>query len=81
MNIAQTIKHTIETKCPGTFSLYAGYGMDRGKYVRWPTGAQLSEHRNNKGRCISAEYVYADGSKLGYRYSMQRDAYTLTARN
>lgn len=79
MTIAQTIKQTIKTQCPGTFSLYAGYGISGGEYVRWPTGAQLTERRNEKGRCIFAEYQYADGSKLAYRYSTRSERYSLTA--
>lgn len=77
--IAQTIKHDIETKCPGCFSLYAGYGMNGGQCVRWPTGAQLKERRNDSGRCTFAEYAYADGSRLAYRYHTGRQTYTLTA--
>ena len=67
MTIAQQIKATIETKCPGTFSLYAGYGMAGGQYVRWPTGRQETEKRNEKGQCVMARYRYADNSTLTYK--------------
>ena len=67
MTIAQQIKETIESKCPGTFSLYAGYGMANGEYVRWPTGVQEKETRNDKGQCSMARYRYADNSTLTYR--------------
>ena len=67
MTIAQQVKETIESKCPGTFSLYAGYGMANGEYVRWPTGVQEKETRNDKGQCSMARYRYADNSTLTYR--------------
>jgi hypothetical protein len=67
MTIAQQIKATIETKCPGTFSLYAGYGMAGGQYVRWPTGHMEAETRNERGQCSMARYRYADNSTLTYK--------------
>ena len=67
MTIAQQVKEIIESQCPGTFSLYAGYGMAEGKYVRWPTGVQEKETRNDKGQCSMARYRYADNSTLTYR--------------
>ena len=76
--LAQQVKQIIETECPGTFSLYAGYGMKAGQYVRYPTGAQLSERRNDKGRCTYALYTYADGSRLAYKYSSRTERYSLT---
>ena len=79
MNIAQQVKETIESKCPGTFSLYAGYGMAEGKYVRWPTGVQEKETRNDKGQCSMARYRYADDSTLTYK-RMADNRYTLTAK-
>ena len=79
MTIAQNLKQTIETKCPGTFSLYAGYGMNGGGYVRFPGGVQELEKRNEQGRCTHARYRYADGSTLTYKYSVARESYTLTA--
>lgn len=78
--IADTIRETILEKCPGTFSLYAGYGMIGGNYVRFPQGSQVSEKRNRNGRVISAEYIYADGSTLAYRYSEATGSYSLTAK-
>lgn len=67
MTIAQQVKETIESQCPGTFSLYAGYGMVNGAYVRWPTGMQEKETRNDKGQYSMARYRYADGSTLTYK--------------
>ena len=79
MTIAQQVKQTIETKCPGTFSLYAGYGVAGGQYVRWPTGCQEAEKRNDKGQCAMARYRYADNSTLTYKRRPDND-YTLIAR-
>ncbi len=79
MNIAQQVKQTIETKCPGTFSLYAGYGMAGGQYVRWPVGHLEAENRNTKGQCAMARYRYADNSTLTYKRRTDND-YTLIAR-
>jgi hypothetical protein len=79
MTIANQIKTTIETQCPGTFSLYAGYGLDRGQPVRYPTGVQLVDVRNPYGRCIKAQYQYADDSVLTYQWSESK-GYTLTAK-
>ena len=67
MTIAQQVKEIIESQCPGTFSLYAGYGMAAGEHVRWPTGVQEKETRNDKGQCSMARYRYADGSTLTYK--------------
>lgn len=67
MSIAQQVKEMIETKCPGTFSLYAGYGMACGQYVRWPTGTREMEKRNEHGQCSMARYRYADNSTLTYK--------------
>ena len=67
MTIAQQVKETIETQCPGTFSLYAGYGMSNGKYVRWPTGVQEMEKRNEKGQCSASRYRFSDNSTLTYK--------------
>lgn len=80
MNIAETIKDSIERECSNCFSLYAGYGMNNGEYVRWPTGVQLSEKRNDKGRVIKAAYRYADDSVLHYSYNANIERYTLTAK-
>jgi hypothetical protein len=77
MTIAQDIKTAIETNCPGCFSLYAGYGMRGGEYVRFPNGAQETEKRNDNGRVTLARYRYSDNSTLEYRYSAQTEQYTL----
>lgn len=78
MTIAQQVRDTITTKCPGTFSLYAGYGMEGAEPVRFPTGHMLREKRNENGRCVMAVYQYADDSKLTYRYKSD-GGYTLEA--
>lgn len=77
--IANQVKDTILNKCPGTFSLYAGYGMAGGNYVRFPHGVQIQDKRNLQGRCTKAVYKYADDSKLIYSYSTKTENYTLKA--
>jgi len=76
--LAEVTKSMIENLCPSTFSLYAGYGLNGGEYVRFPQGAQLHEKRNDKGRVINARYRYADGSELVYSYSTAQETYKLT---
>lgn len=78
MTIAEQVRNTITTRCPGTFSLYAGYGMAGAQHVRFPSGHQLRVSRNEKGRCTMAVYQYADDSKLTYRYKND-GSYTLEA--
>lgn len=78
MSIAAQLKKTILTQCPSTFSLYAGYGMKEGEYVRFPQGVQLLDKRDTNGRCIKAVYKYADDSKLVYKCSKASEDYTLT---
>jgi len=77
--LAQTVKTTIETITPDTFSLYAGYGMVDGKYVRYPVAVKEKEKRNDKGRVIFSVYRYADDSTLTYRYNAKNETYTLKA--
>ena len=77
MTLAKQTKNTIEQECPACFSLYAGYGMKAGQYVRFPQGVQLHEKRNGKGRVIKAVYVYADNTKLCYSYSERSETYKL----
>jgi hypothetical protein len=79
MTLAEKTKALIENRCPDCFSLYAGYGLDNGRYVRFPGGVLLSETRNDKGRCMSARYQYADSSTLKYQFSPGRGTYTLKA--
>lgn len=76
--IATKLRDTILDECPGCFSLYAGYGMKAGKYVRFPQGVQLQDKRNAKGLCVKATYQYADGSKLTYSYHPKSERFTLT---
>lgn len=78
-NLASKLRDTIFTQCPECFSLYAGYGMKDGKYVRFTQGVQLQDKRNTNGRCIKAVYQYADGSKLTYKYNTKVGCFTLTA--
>ena len=78
-SIANQVKSTILNKCPGTFSLYAGYGMSGGNYVRFPNGVQIQDKRNTEGRCIKSVYKYADDSKLTYSYNTKTGNYTLKA--
>lgn len=59
-------------QCHDAYSLYAGYGMVNGQYIRFPQGVQLSERRNAKGRVTHAVYQYADNSKLTFTYSENR---------
>lgn len=68
MTIAKRVRDTINSQCPGCFSLYAGYGLNSGQPVRYPQGHVLREKRNNDGRCVMAVYQYADDSQLTYRY-------------
>ena len=77
--IAKQVKDTILNKCAGTFSLYAGYGMAGGNYVRFPQGVQIKDKRNAQRRCIKAVFQYADDSKLTYNYSTKTGNYTLKA--
>ncbi len=77
MTLAERVKQTITTKCPQTFSLYAGYGLEGGQPVHFPGGLQQAERRNKLGRCTHAEYRYADNSVLIYRYN-ETSGYTLT---
>lgn len=79
MSIAEQVKQVILSRCPVTFSLYAGYGMQNGAYVRWPTGAQIAEKRNDNGRCVMARYIYADGSVLEFKWR-EASGYSLTAK-
>jgi hypothetical protein len=79
MKLAEKVKLMIEADSPSCFSLYAGYGMAGGKYVRFPVGAQLAERRNENGRVTRALYKYADDSCLEYKYNPRNESYTLTA--
>lgn len=77
MNLAAKVKQIISEKCSGTFSLYAGYGLDDNlDSVQFPSGVQLNELRNDSGRVTYATYQYADDSILAYR--RKGDGYTLT---
>ena len=82
MSIAEHTKSIIQRECPETFSLYSGYGYkghDRSAPARFPTGVQIAERRNDKGRCMFAAYQYADDSVLEYQYKGD-GKYTLTTK-
>lgn len=64
MSIAQNIK-SILSGC-NTFTIYGGYALQNGQTVRFPTGVQELEKRNDKGQVSHARYLYADGSRLTY---------------
>lgn len=81
MTLADATKTIITTRCPGTFSLYGGYGMQNGEYVYFPLGVQEMEKRNKRGRVVKARYRYADGSELTYIYSTAHECYTLNTCN
>lgn len=79
MKLSEQVKNCIETRCPTTFSLYAGYGIENGKQVRFAGGVQQKERRNDKGRVTYSQYVYADGSILEFKYS-ENNGYKLIAK-
>lgn len=76
-SIAQRIKNIIEVDCSECFSLHAGYGMKNGDYIRWPSGKLLRARRDLNGRCIYAEYIYSDDSRLLYKYNSVHKTYSL----
>lgn len=79
MNNLPSIADQVAQACEGAtaFTLYGGYAVNQlsGKTVRFATGAQLAERRNDTGRVTYAKYAYADGSTLEYHY--RADAYRL----
>lgn len=79
MKLSWQVKNCIDTQCPGTFSIYAGYGLQSGKTIRFATGVQQKERRNDKGRVTFASYIYADGSILEFKYS-ENNGYKLIAK-
>ena len=78
-NLATKLRDLIMTQCSDCFSLYAGYGMKDGEYIRFTKGAQLQDKRDTNGRTIKAVYLYADSSKLTYKYNTKESCFTLTA--
>ena len=78
-NLATKLRDLIMTQCPDCFSLYAGYGMKDGEYIRFPQGVQLQDKRNTNGRCIKAVYQFADNSKLTYKHNTKEGCFTLIA--
>jgi hypothetical protein len=80
-SLARKLKETIENNNLSCFSLYAGYGMYNGEYVRFPVGVSEHEKRNEKGRVIYSRYRYADNSVLEYRYDAESEKITLTVKD
>jgi hypothetical protein len=63
MSIASKI--VVDTYGASAVTYYGGYAVFLDKpRVLFPTGVLLREKRNSEGRCTSAKYEYADGSKL-----------------
>jgi hypothetical protein len=79
-SIASGIRDILQARCPGTFSLASGYGMENGQYVRFPVGVVEHQKRNQNGRCIYERLIYADGSRLTYEYFSAQERYVLTAK-
>ena len=77
MSIAQLVKDTIAEQCPGTFSIYSGYGVNAGKNIPFPQGKQLECKRNVNGRVIKTVCQYEDNSKLTYTYNASTVQYKL----
>ena len=68
MNIAEHVAGIARASAACTF--YGGYAqMPNGRRVQFPQGVQAAEARNAEGRCTFARYIYADGSRLTFRWS------------
>ena len=78
-NLATKMRDLIMTQCSDCFSLYAGYGMKDGEYIRFSKGVPLQDKWDTNGRCLKAVYMYADSSKLTYIYNTKESCFTLTA--
>lgn len=77
MSIAQQV--VAACKDTAAFTLYGGYAQTYGgKTNRFPTGHEELCKRNDNGRCIHSRTVYADGSRVEYRYKGDGD-YSLSA--
>ena len=71
MSIASDIAVIAEQAAATTF--YGGYAQMRdGTIRRFPTGVCELDKRNNNGRCTHARYIYADGSRLTFKWSDAR---------
>ena len=71
MTIAEKVKEATEGATAVTY--YGGYCIKNGETIRFQQGHLVSEARDGKtGRTIAAEYLYADGSSLFYRYRNER---------
>jgi len=71
MTIAGKVLSTLTERESSAYSLGAGYAvgpLNRGRFT-FPTGALLSERRNDAGRVTHALYAYADGSRLEFTWT------------
>lgn len=81
MTIATSIKNLLTENNCSAFTIYGGYASThKGETLRFATGVQETEKRNEKGRVILARYRYADNSVLEYRYSAKTEQFTLTTK-
>lgn len=64
MSIASRVADVLRGS--NTFTIRGGYCLKAGQTVRFPTGVQEMETRNDKGQVSKARYIYADGSRLTY---------------
>lgn len=63
MSIAQGIEDILAGS--NTFTLYGGFCIKAGSTIRFQTGTQECEKRNEKGQVTIARYRYADNSQGG----------------
>lgn len=75
--IAETIKSAAMRAI--RFSLHASYAeFVDGTTTQFPIGAQEARTVNLNGRVTYERYIYADGSRLEYRYDIDKAKYTFT---
>lgn len=68
--IAEQIAEMLSSGDIAASTLYAGYAITHsGKTLRFPVGVCEADRRNDCGRCTMTAYMYADGSRLIYRWS------------
>ena len=76
MTLAQKVKDIAIEASAVTF--YGAYAMmPDGRNVQLPQGVQEHEKRNTDGRCTMARYLYADGSRLTFRWSPEKTSFTV----
>lgn len=80
MNIAETVKKTIEDNNLSAFGLDVAYGVRRHDYkaVRFANAVKHESTRNGEGRCIRSTATYEDDSVLEYTYNARLETYKLT---